>query len=99
LKEPLGLLIISRQRNSTEHFKPRKDEMNVEFNQRTQLERDTHLKDLESTKVKLCEGIEDIKREHAKEISHLEVEIDETKQFIENKLQIKGLEQANEKLK
>jgi hypothetical protein len=73
--------------------------MNVEFNQKAQLERDTHLKDLESTKVKLCEEIEQIKREHAKEISHLQTELDETKQFIEQQsLQIKGLEQAKENL-
>jgi hypothetical protein len=57
------------------------------------------LKDLESTKVKLCEEIEQIKREHAKEISHLQTELDETKWFIEQKiLQIKGLEQDNENL-
>ena len=68
-----------------------KDEMNVESNQKVQWEQNTHLKDLESTKVKLCEEIEQIRREHAKEISHLQTKLDETKHIIEQKiLQIKG---------
>jgi hypothetical protein len=60
-----------------------KDEMNAEFNQKAQLEWDTHLKDFKSTKVNLCEEIEHIKREHAKEISHLQINLGETKRFIE----------------
>jgi len=57
------------------------------------------LKYLESAKIKLCEEIELFKREHANEISCLQTEVDETKWFIEQKnLQIKGFEQAKEKL-
>jgi hypothetical protein len=53
----------------------------------------------DTRKVKLCEEIEQIKREHAKETSHLQAEVDETKQFVEQQsLQIKGLEHAKENL-
>jgi hypothetical protein len=77
-----------------------KDEMNVEFNQKAQLEQGSHLKDLESTKVKLGEETKRIKREHAKETSHLQTELDENKQFVEQQiLQINGLRQDNENFK
>jgi hypothetical protein len=38
---------------------------------------------LESTKVNICEEIEQIKREHAKEISHLQTKLDEAKMSVE----------------
>jgi hypothetical protein len=59
------------------------NEMNVEFDKRAQLEQEAHHKELESTKLKFCEEMEQIKREHAKEISHLQSELDESKQFFE----------------
>jgi hypothetical protein len=64
------------------------------------LEWDTNLKDLESTKVNLCEEIEQINKEHAEEISRLQTELGETKWLIEQQsLQIKGLKQDNENIK
>jgi hypothetical protein len=59
--------------------------LNVEFNQRAQSERDTHLRDLESSKVNIYEEIEKIKREHTKDLSHLQTELDEAKWSIEQK--------------
>jgi hypothetical protein len=57
------------------------------------------MKDLESTKLNICKEMEQNKREHAKEISHLQTEIDESKRIIEQqRYHNKGLEHEKEKL-
>jgi len=50
------------------------------------------MKELESTKLKLCEEMELTKREYDKEISLLKTELDESKLFVEQQsYQIRGL--------
>jgi len=57
------------------------------------------MKELESTKMKLCEEMELIKREHAKEISHLQTKLDQSNRFVEQQIcHIKGLEQEKDNL-
>jgi hypothetical protein len=73
--------------------------MSAEFERRAQAQWDTHAKELESIKLKLCEEIEQIKREHVGEASKLQTKLTESKRFMEQqKYQILGLEQEKQKL-